>query len=63
MGRRRSCANCSTCADRQAGTESDGYTEEEKRRLSEAWLHAACPGPPLTEENEVESTHQHTTIR
>ncbi|GAQ92643.1 putative Transcription activator [Klebsormidium nitens] len=52
-----------TCADRQAGTESDGYTAEEKSRLCRAWLHAACPNTIFNEGDEVGPAHQHTTMR
>lgn len=54
---------CRTCADRQAGTESDGYTAEEKLRLCQAWLYAACPNTVFNEGDEVRSAHQHTTMR
>lgn len=57
------CFMSRTCSDRQAGTESDGYTEDEKLRLSQAWLQAACPDSVANEDDEVESTHQHTTMR
>ncbi|GAQ88550.1 putative Transcription activator [Klebsormidium nitens] len=52
-----------TCADRQAGTESDGYTAEEKLRLCQAWLYAACPNTAFNDGEEVDSAHQHTTMR
>lgn len=57
---------CSACADRQEGTESDGYTEEEKLRLAQAWLQRgrrSMPGVHGDDDGEDGDIHQHTTMR
>ncbi|GAQ93162.1 hypothetical protein KFL_013330010 [Klebsormidium nitens] len=55
-----------SCADRQEGTESDGYTEEEKLRLAQAWLtkgRRMMPGAHGDDDGEDGDVHQHTTMR
>ncbi|GAQ92565.1 putative Transcription activator [Klebsormidium nitens] len=51
------------CADRQEGTESDGYTEEEKLRLAQAWLAKGTRLVSGDAEGEDGDVHQHTTMR
>lgn len=57
---------CRTCADRQEGTESDGYTEEEKLRLAQAWLAKGRRSSTVEQGDEDEKgsgVFEHTTMR